>query len=204
MEFYHNLITEKSFKFLQALRKDYDFILIGGWAVFLYAHSLKSKDIDIIIGYETLGKIKEKYEIFKNGHLKKYEIKLEEIDVDIYLPHYSDLGIEINKIEERTAKREGFIVPEMEILMLLKLYAWQSRIGSIKGQKDEIDIFGLALLEDFSWQNYSKSVAELNFGRYHHEFIKLLKSTKEVKELNLNAQRMSKVRKEILAQLAMS
>ena len=50
-EFYHELITEKSFKILQDLRKKIKFILIGGWAVFLYARTLKSKDIDIIIDY---------------------------------------------------------------------------------------------------------------------------------------------------------
>jgi len=50
-EFWHNLITEKSFGLLQNLRKQFDFILIGGWAVYLYTQSLKSKDIDIYIPF---------------------------------------------------------------------------------------------------------------------------------------------------------
>lgn len=49
MQFYNDIITQKSFAYLQILKKKYDFILIGGWAVFLYSRSLKSKDIDIII-----------------------------------------------------------------------------------------------------------------------------------------------------------
>jgi len=54
-EFWHNLITEKSFHLLQEFKKDFDFVLIGGWAVYLYTDSLKSKDIDIIVDLETLG-----------------------------------------------------------------------------------------------------------------------------------------------------
>ena len=59
MEFYNDLITRESFTYLQSMRKKYDFILIGGWAVYLYSKSLKSKDIDIIIDYDVLAKIKE-------------------------------------------------------------------------------------------------------------------------------------------------
>lgn len=46
MQFYNEIITQKSFVFLQGLKKEYEFVLIGGWAVFLYSHGLKSKDID--------------------------------------------------------------------------------------------------------------------------------------------------------------
>ena len=45
-EFYQDLITQKSFEALQNLKREFDFILIGGWAVFLYTKDLKSKDID--------------------------------------------------------------------------------------------------------------------------------------------------------------
>ena len=75
MEYYHSLITQKSFDFLQKLRREFEFILIGGWAVFLYSHSLKSKDIDIIVDYSQLAKLKEIYNVAKNDRLKKYEIK---------------------------------------------------------------------------------------------------------------------------------
>ena len=51
MKYYHDLITEKSFKILQDLRRKFDFILIGGWAIFLYTKALKSKDIDIYLPY---------------------------------------------------------------------------------------------------------------------------------------------------------
>lgn len=197
-EFYHNIITEKSFKLLQELRKNYDFILIGGWAVFLYSHSLKSKDINIIIDYPELAKTKEDYNVFKNDRLKKYEIKQGEIDVDIYLPYYSDLGIEVEKIRKRTVIREGFVLPEMETLLFLKLYAWQDRLGSVKGQKDEIDIFSLATLSEFNWQKYLEIIKEFGLEKEHQNFINLIKGTREVRMLGINEQKMSRIRKDIL------
>jgi len=34
MQYYQDLITSKSFKILQDLKRNYKFILIGGWSVF--------------------------------------------------------------------------------------------------------------------------------------------------------------------------
>jgi len=66
MDFYHNFITEKSWSVLLQLRKEYDFILIGGWAVFLYSQTLKSKDIDLVVEYEALEKLRNKLVVYKN------------------------------------------------------------------------------------------------------------------------------------------
>lgn len=57
-DYYNDLITEKSWQTLQNLIKQIDFVLIGGWAVYLYTKSLKSKDIDIIVSYDSLSKLK--------------------------------------------------------------------------------------------------------------------------------------------------
>jgi len=201
MQFYHDLTTDQSFKFLQRLKKDYDFILIGGWAVYFYSHSLKSKDVDVIVDYDELAKMREKYDVFKNDRLKKYEIKTGEFDVDIYLPHYSELGVDIEKIRKETIVREGFSVPRLEIMMLLKLYAYESRRGSAKGQKDELDIFSLAFLPEFDWSRYLKLVKEFNFGKQHKNFIGLLKSRRRVEELEINEQKMARIRKSILKKI---
>ncbi|PJA52723.1 hypothetical protein CO166_04510, partial [Candidatus Roizmanbacteria bacterium CG_4_9_14_3_um_filter_36_11] len=77
--FYQSIVTEKSWKMLQMLKKNIDFILIGGWAVYLYAKTLKSKDIDIIVDYQELDKIKKNFQLIKNDRLRKYEIKKEGI-----------------------------------------------------------------------------------------------------------------------------
>ena len=70
MNYYHDIITEKSWQKLQKLRRLYNFILIGGWAVYIYTKALKSKDIDFICDYETLQKLKESYDLVKNDRLK--------------------------------------------------------------------------------------------------------------------------------------
>jgi hypothetical protein len=45
--YYNDLITQKSWQTLQVLRGRLEFVLIGGWAVYLYTKALKSKDIDL-------------------------------------------------------------------------------------------------------------------------------------------------------------
>lgn len=200
-EFYHNIVTAKSFELLQSMKKQFNFVLIGGWAVFLYSHALKSKDIDIIIDYPELAKLKEQYQVAKNDRLKKYELKQDETDIDIYLPHYSALGIDVEKIAQNAVLREGFLVPELETLFMLKSFAWKSRRGSAKGQKDELDIFSLAKLSEFDWIKYSRYVQAHQFSKYHNEFVELLKTARDIDELNINEQQMAKLRKKILTAL---
>ncbi|HAT74732.1 MAG TPA: hypothetical protein DCS28_01665 [Candidatus Moranbacteria bacterium] len=201
MQFYNDIITQKSFVYLQTLKKKYDFVLIGGWAVFLYSKSLKSKDIDIIIDYKVLAEMKKDGEVFKNERLSKYEINTGNFDIDIYVSHYSQLGIEIEEIKKIAIQKEGFIVPALEILFLMKLFAWHNRRGSSKGQKDELDIFSLAFLPEFDWKKYLEFVERFNFVEYGKEFAQLLKNTRSIKELDINEQRMAKIRKKILEEL---
>jgi len=201
MQFYNNIITQKSFLYLQEMKKRYDFILIGGWAVFLYSHSLKSKDIDIIIDYEMLAKLKEEGELIKNERLHKYEINEGNFDIDIYVVHYSQLGVDIEEIKKNITTKEGFQVPTLEILFLMKLFAWHNRRGSSKGQKDELDILSLSFLPEFNWRRYLQFVEQFSFTTNHQEFIELLKMTHNIKELDVNNQKMAKLRKEILSSL---
>lgn len=202
MQYYHDIITEKSFIFLTELAKKFDFALIGGWAVFTYTRALKSKDIDLIIDYAELGKMREEYAVVKNDRLKKYEIKTGEFDVDIYLPHYSALGIPAEAVIENAVIKEGFRVPPLEMLFLLKLYAWREREGTSKGEKDKIDIFSMALLPEFDWKNYRKLMHTFHLGALHEKFIQLLKRTAAVPELAVNHNAMAKHKKHILSSLS--
>ncbi len=195
MQFYHSLVTEKSYKFLQDLKRDFQFILIGGWAVYLYTRALKSKDIDIIVTYEDLAKLKEKFEVFKNDRLKKYEIKTGEFDVDIYLPHYSELGVDVQEIRKKSIAREGFVVPELEILFLLKLYAWGKRRGSAKGRKDELDIFSMIFLPEFDAVKYLTLIKKFGRDKLHKDLMALIKNTSRIEELGINEQKMAKLKK---------
>ena len=133
--------------------------------------------------------------------LKKYEIKIGEFDVDIYLNHYSDLGIDIAEVKKSARSQEGFLVPSLEILFLLKLFAWENRCGSAKGQKDELDIFSLITQPEFNWEKYQKLVIDFRLKKYYQLFVALLKKTNNIKELAINEQKMAKIKKEILGKI---
>ena len=74
MEYWHNLITEKSWNILQKIRKEFNFVLIGGWATYLYTKSLKSKDIDIIVDFDNLNEIEKNINLIEGFKIVKPEI----------------------------------------------------------------------------------------------------------------------------------
>lgn len=197
MEFYQDLVTEKSYKILQDLKREFDFILIGGWAVFLYTKALKSKDIDLIVEYQGLEKLRKKFKLTKNERLKKYEIKLEEIDIDIYLPHYSQLGLPVEGMGTYTVEREGFKVPKIEIILILKQFVFSQRGGSAKGEKDRLDILSLLKLKKIDWNFYKELLAKYKIEDFKEKLLNLLKETKRAPELGLNEYKMAKLKKEI-------
>lgn len=201
MAFYHNLITQKSFEILQQLRKKYDFVLIGGWAVFLYTKSLKSKDIDIVLEYSELGKLAKDFEITKNARLKKYEIKIEGIDIDIYLPHFSNPGLPAETIFQYCQDLEGFKVAQPEVLLILKQSVYEERKNSLKGEKDKLDIFCLLKSLEFDWQFYKKLLKEYKKEPLSNQLKNLLKSTYELKEIDSNRYQTAKLKRMALAAL---
>src|SRR3989338_4519703 len=139
-DYYHDLVTDKSWKTLQELKSQVDFVLIGGWAVWLYTKALKSKDIDIIVNYDQLEKLRQNFNLVKNSRLSKYEARLEEIQIDIYLPFFSKLGLPVEEIVKNTQILDTFSVPTPETLLNMKLYTYSQRKLSAKGQKDKIDV----------------------------------------------------------------
>lgn len=202
MPYYQDLITKKSFKILQDLKRKYNFILIGGWAVFLYTQAMKSKDIDIVIDYEDLEKLRKEFTLVKNDRLKKYEIVIEEIDIDIYLPFYSDLGISIKEIQKHAQNIEGFIVPNPEILLILKQKAYRDRVGNSKGEKDKLDIFSLIKSVEIDFYFYKKVINDCDLKDYSEKLENLLRTTIEAPEIGLNQFQFSKLKKQVLAQLS--
>lgn len=197
-QFYHDSVTDKSFRFLVDLNKNYKFVLIGGWAVFLYTQSLKSKDIDIVLDYSELGKLRESFTVNKNDRLKEYEIKIGEFDIDIYIPHYSDIGLPAEYIMKLSKTRSGFTVPLPEVLFILKLYAWQERRGSPKGRKDELDILSIISLPEFNFREYLKMVDEFKLKSEHENFVSFLRDITRVPELKLNEQQTAQLKKRIM------
>jgi hypothetical protein len=195
MNFYHNLITEKSWKLLQALRRKYDFILIGGWAVFLYTKALKSKDIDLILESSELEKLKEDFEVSKNERLKKYEARREGMEIDIYVPFYSHLGLPVEDLKKFVVGLEGFQTVEKEILAILKQEALSGRRGTVKGRKDLADLICLFRLPDFNWEKYRMTVRQYGLDKSSTTALEILKSTTKMDELGLNIHQMARLKR---------
>ena len=180
MDFWNDISTRKSWDLLKKLNKQFNFVVIGGWGVYLWTHAQKSKDIDfILMNWEDLEKIKEKYEPKKNDRLKKYEIIIDEVDVDIYLPHYSRFLIPAENLVTLKTIREGFNVLKPEPLLILKQQALQDRKDSIKGQKDRVDIFSLLLSETFDFNSYQQILENYRLQNLRKELEKIIKTSKE-------------------------
>jgi hypothetical protein len=194
MPYYHDLITDKSWQYLQELKKHYRFTLIGGWAVYLYAKTLKSKDIDFICDYETLEKLKTAYELIKNDRLKKYEIKQGEFDIDIYTPFFSDLGIPAEELEKMRHERDGFSVLSKEALLILKQRAYSDRMGTAKGEKDRLDILAL-LISGVDFKKYTDLLIRFNLVHLDKQLLKLIAGTREAPELGLTQHACARFKK---------
>jgi len=169
-EFWSELLTKESWKKLTELSKEYDFILIGGWAGYLWTKLHKSKDIDIVVNYDVLKKLGGEYDVVKNQRMSKYEIKSDKFDIDIYLPFFSKLAIPPEALGNYSVKIEGITTLKPEALLVLKQAAEIERRNSIKGKKDSIDILTLLIHAKIKWKDYSELLKEYK----HENFLKEL------------------------------
>ncbi len=199
MEFWNDNVTNASWIKLMEFRDEAKFVLIGGWAVYLYTKLHKSKDIDCIVDYTELRRLSSKYRMDKNDRLKKYEIKLEQFDIDIYLPKYSVIAIPPEDILSKFQdEREGFEVASAEALMTLKLGAFADRRKSIKGEKDSIDVLGLLFYADLE----IRKLAGIFHAYKHPEYPRLILDTLNgfdkqlLGYLNLNEKTFSRLKKD--------
>jgi len=150
MELWNEIITEKSQNMLFELKKIANFVLIGGWAIWLYSQAAKSKDIDIYINFDDFFKLQNFFvnqgiTISLNQKLNKYEAKFGEIDIDIYTPHYCNLIISCKDVFKKKWFKsiDGFKAVIPEVLLILKIDAEEKRHETIKGFKDRIDILSI-------------------------------------------------------------
>lgn len=201
MEYWHEMLTEKSWKVLQGIREKFSFILIGGWATYLWTRSHKSKDIDIIIDFSTLEKLKTEYELRKNDSLKKYEIMIEEIDIDIYVPYYSKLTLPIEDIKKEVTTIESFKVVKPEVLLILKQGSHLERNHSEKGAKDTLDIMSLLLNTDLDFSKYRRLLAKHNLENYYNKLTSLIKSFDRFDIFGLNPRQYKLKKNKLLEKL---
>jgi hypothetical protein len=199
VEFWHDVLIEKSWAVLLELRKRYEFILLGGWAVYLYTKALKSKDIDIIVDYNTLGLMGRELPLKKNERLKKYELLISDVEVDVYVPYFSNLGIPVEDAAANIRVLEGFKVPTPEVLLILKQAAEVERAGSVKGLKDRIDILALLIYSEIDFNTYLSLVNKYSLSSYRERLKNLVETAdREFKELGItNPRQIRLFRKKI-------
>ncbi|MEK7513506.1 MAG: hypothetical protein AAB430_02830 [Patescibacteria group bacterium] len=201
MAYYRDSVTEASWQLLQKLKREYKFCLIGGWAVWLYTKQLKSKDIDLVVAPEELSRIREKYALVKNDRLKKYEFRQGEVQIDVYSAYYSDLGLAAELILDNQIIKEGFKIPAIELLIVLKLVAWIGRRGSGKGRKDLIDIVSLVDLGECQKEKLTRWLKKTGMENAGKELIKAIKQLSTMEELGLNQHQIARRKKVWLERL---
>lgn len=199
MEYWHDLITENSLKILQTLKGKLDFILIGGWAIYFLTKQLKSKDIDIVVDFDTLEKVKSQYNINKNDNLKKYEIKIDEIDIDIYVKFYSKLIIPLEELHFINIK--GLKIVKPEELLILKQGAEEARGYSEKGEKDRIDLLSLLFFYDIDFRQYQQILKKIKREDLFQKLINLIKNFKEYKYFNFTPREFKLKKNKIVKKL---
>jgi len=199
MTYYHDIITEQSWQELQKLRRATNFILIGGWATYLYTHALKSKDIDIIVGFKDLPILDRLYALSKNDRLKKYEAVKGLVQIDLYLPHYSEIGIPVEILQKHAHARDGFTVLHPDWLLALKLFVLSKRGRTLKGMKDFLDILALLHAEAGDLSAARRILRQHGRGSTLSTFATLLAEHRNIPELGIGNHAYARLKRAIKA-----
>ena len=193
VEYWPEHVTKRSWERLGELGKEFRFLLIGGWAIYLYTKLHKSKDIDVIVDLETLYSIKEKYQLKKNERLSNYEIVDEGFDIDVYVPYLSKLALPAEELLGMQAtKIQGISVVPAEALLVLKQAAFIARKGTTKGTKDVIDIMSLLYYAEVDRNKYLELVKKHRLIGYEQGLLEIVRTFQELKYLGINHQEFVK------------
>ncbi len=92
----------------------------------------------------------------------------------------------------------NFSLLKIEPLLITKINGYFNRQISIKGQKDLIDIWVLLLLTDIDFCYFFKLIKKYHLNKFFNLLLRIIKETKEIKELKINQYRLGKKKKEIL------
>lgn len=203
MEFWNDSIIDKSWNVLIDLTKKFDFIVIGGWAAYLLTKTLKSKDIDVIVGFETLDKFRMQYRVKKNVHLKRYEIIIEGVSVDIYVPLFSKLIIPVKDLKDYSMIVKGIKIAQPEALLILKQQAELERKDSIKGLKDRTDILNVLINADFDFKKYFELIKKYKLDDYPKRLKSIIQTAKKEFEYlgEKNLRKIKLIKKELIKKL---
>lgn len=157
-------------------------VLFGGWATYLRTGVAKSHDIDVIVDHPTLDRLRSKHALSESRHIsgKKFELKVEGVEVDVYPVSQSRLGRELQLPVEALigwSERIGQVrVLTAEAQFAAKMAALLDRPVTLPGEKDRQEMW--ALLNTGSGLDF-KIVASLlrQAGKTHQQQVALLTTT---------------------------
>lgn len=125
-------------------------VVIGGWATWLRTRGLVSHDIDLIVTRAELAQIIAiADEISESRHLagRKWRGTINEVHVDLYVPHQSRLGARLRLRIERLLPHveivDGWTVLSRPAHFVTKMAALLDRPDSLPGQKDRRELLAL-------------------------------------------------------------
>ena len=144
-----------------------------------------------------------KYNLKKNPILKKYEAKVSNVSIDIYVKYYSEFPLPLNEIE-KTIQVAGYTIPKPEILLILKQQAEIARKHSVKGQKDRIDILAMLISNTINIENYLNLIEKYKLQTYLNRLKEIIsKSTDEYHHLGItNPRKIKKIKNKLLTALS--
>jgi len=133
-------IVEQAWRVLEELKGLADFVLIGGWGVYLWTRKLRSRDIDIYIDQENFYKLQSEllqrnYALKRNVRSMNFEALIGDVEVDIHLSFLSNLAVPcLDVFNQRLYSLiERFRAAIPKVLLLLKAQVAQQRWHAEKG-----------------------------------------------------------------------
>lgn len=133
---------------------DGEIVFIGGIATYLHVQRRPkaglpleaTHDVDASISAVASSSLRDRYEFTENPRLHKVQIRVEDIDVDLYPQHIGRLRFAYIDLAPYAQRYRGFKIAAIPHILLLKLDAIESRGSSKKGAKDRRDVAKLLVL----------------------------------------------------------
>jgi len=135
--------------------------------------------------------------------LRRYEAKLEQFDIDIYLPHYSALAIPTEDLKEMITSVRGMKTVKPEALLILKQSAEIDRRNTVKGMKDAIDILALLAFSGINLKKYAELLKKYKKEHYLRELLHVLGnfSYKDIKYLDMDFMQFKEWKRKIMSEI---
>lgn len=133
---------------------DGEIVFIGGLATYLHVQRRPkaglpleaTHDVDASISAVASSSLRDSYEFTENPRLHKVQIRVENIDVDLYPQHIGQLRFSFLDLAPYAQTYRGLKIAAIPHILLLKIAAIESRGASQKGAKDRRDVAKLLVL----------------------------------------------------------